>query len=90
MQDSGQEMNPFGRERAWLIWQENRERACRLREEIRQGREDGSSTREQLLRCVEMIGLMTDNTIFLRIVQRALEARDRNPEESGGTAEENA
>ena len=90
MADSRQEMNPFSRERAWLTWQENQEAALRLREELRQGQENGASTREQLLRSVEIIGRLTDNTVLLPIVQRSLEARDRKTEEAGRTAEEKA
>ena len=89
MADIEQE-NPFSKEKAWLTWQENRETAARLREELRQGQENGASTREQLLRSVEIIGRLTDNTILLPIVQRSLEARDRKAAEAGGTAEEKA
>ena len=89
MADIEQE-NPFSKEKAWLTWQENRETAARLREELRQGQENGASTREQLLRSVEIIGRLTDNTILLPIVQRSLEARDRKAAEDGGTAEEKA
>ena len=90
MEDSGQELNPFGREKAWRTWLENRDAVLRLRKEIRQGRESGATTREQLLRSVEIIGRLTDNTILLQIVRRALEARDRHPGATGGTAKENA
>ena len=89
MADIEQE-NPFSKEKAWLTWQENRETAARLREELRWGQENGASTREQLLRSVEIIGRLTDNTILLPIVQRSLEARDRKTAEAGGTAEEKA
>ena len=82
--------NPFSKEKAWLTWQENREMAARLREELRRGLENGASTREQLLRSVEIIGRLTDNTILLTIVQRSLESRDRKAAEAGGTAEEKA
>ena len=89
MADIEQE-NPFSKEKAWLTWQENRETAARLQEELRRGLENGASTREQLLRSVEIIGRLTDNTILLPIVQRSLEARDRRAAEAGGTVEEKA
>ena len=90
MEDSGQELNPFSREKAWRTWLENRDAALRLREEIREGRESGDPTRAQLLRSAEIIGRLTDNTILLPIVRRALETRDQVPEEAGGPAKENA
>lgn len=71
------EENPFSREKAWQTFQVNRERVITLRAAFRQGENEGAPVREQLLRAVEAIGKMTDNTIFLRIVQQALEARER-------------
>ena len=69
--------NPFSRERAWLTFQENMREAARLREEVRQGKETGQeSDRELLLKATEALGRLTDNTILLKVVQRALEARE--------------
>ena len=70
-------VNPFSREAALQIWADNRKTSLRLREELQQGKENGMPVRDQLLRAVEIIGRMTDNTIFLRIVRQALEARDQ-------------
>ena len=69
--------NPFSQEKAWETFLESREKATALREVFRQGEKEGAPAREQLLRAVEAVGWMTNNTIFLRIVQKALEARDQ-------------
>ena len=69
--------NPFSQEKAWETFLESREKAMALREAFYQGEKDGASVREQLLRAVEAVGWMTNNTIFLRIVKNALEARDQ-------------
>ncbi|MBR2823000.1 MAG: hypothetical protein IKE24_04880 [Clostridia bacterium] len=68
--------NPFSKEKAWETFTENRERSIALREAFRKGALEGAPVREQILRAVEAVGRMTDNTIFLRIVKRALETRD--------------
>jgi len=70
--------NPFSMEKAWLTYQKNMSEAARLREEIRQGSENGSaSERELLLKAAEALGRLTDNTVLKPIVEKALEARDR-------------
>ncbi len=69
--------NPFSVEKAWQTFLENREAAMALRDAFRQGEAEGAPVREQLLRAVEAVGRLTDNTIFLKIVHQALEARDR-------------
>ena len=71
------EENPFSMEKAWQTFVENRERAVSLRAAFEQGKAEGAPVREQLVRAVEGGGKLTDNTIFLRIVQRALESRDQ-------------
>ena len=68
------DQNPFSREKAWQTWQRNMTNARRLREEVRTDLQ--ASDRTRLLWAVEAIGCLTDNTVFLRIVQKALEARD--------------
>ena len=68
--------NPFSREKAWVTFQDNMEAARRLQEEIRQGRETGTvSDRELVLKAAEALGRLTDNTILLPVVRKALEAR---------------
>ena len=76
--DVSQDQNPFSREKALRTWEENMDRARTLRNEIRRGQETGASVRDQLLRAAEAVGCLTDNTVFPRIVRRALEARDRS------------
>ncbi len=76
-EQSTAEENPFSMEKAWQTFVENRERAVSLRAAFEQGEAEGAPVREQLLRAVEAVGELTDNTIFLRIVQRALEAREQ-------------
>ena len=73
---SSMEQNPFSREKAWQTYQENMRSARRLREEIRLGTESGENDRELLLRAVEALGFLTDNTILARIVRRSLEGRE--------------
>ena len=69
--------NPFSMETAYLKYRENMAEASRMKAEIQSLRETGEvSTRELLLRTVEALGLLTDNTAFLRIMRNALEARD--------------
>ena len=70
-------LNPFSPEAILGTWENNRTASLRLMEELREGKENGMSVRDQLLKEVEIIGRMTDNTIFLRIVRQALEARDQ-------------
>ena len=68
--------NPFSREKAWVTFQDNMEAARRLQEEIRQARETGTaSDRELVLKAAEALGRLTDNTILLPVVRKALEAR---------------
>ena len=68
--------NPFSREKAWVTFQDNMEAARRLQEEIRQDRETGTaSDRELVLKAAEALGRLTDNTILLPVVRKALEAR---------------
>ena len=69
--------NPFSPEKAWVTFQENRERALMLKSKAEEARREGSAPeREMLLQAVEALGLLTDNTILLRVVRKALEARD--------------
>ena len=69
--------NPFSREKAWMTFQENMETAARLRDEVLQERAEGSvPERELLLKAVDALGRLTDNTILLRVVQKGLESRD--------------
>lgn len=72
-----QDQNPFSPEKALRTWEENMERARALRDEIRRGQDEGAPVRDQLLRAAEAVGRLTDNTVFPRVVRRALEARDR-------------
>ena len=72
-----QELNPFSPEQAMLTWKNNREASVRLRAELKAGQESGAPVREQLLCAAEIIGRLTDNTIFLPILRRELEKRDR-------------
>lgn len=68
--------NPFSREKAWVTFQDNMEAARRLQEEIRQSRETGTaSDRELVLKAAEALGRLTDNTVLLPVVRKALEAR---------------
>ena len=67
--------NPFSKENALLTFRKNMATASRLREEASRG-DSGESTRERLLKAVEALGRFTDNTILLKIVREALEARD--------------
>ena len=68
--------NPFSREKAWVTFQDNMEAARRLQEEIRQNRETGTaSDRELVLKAAEALGRLTDNTVLLPVVRKALEAR---------------
>ena len=68
--------NPFSREKAWVTFQDNMEAARRLQEEIRQDRETGTaSDRELVLKAAEALGRLTDNTVLLPVVRKALEAR---------------
>ena len=69
--------NPFSQENAWKTFLESREKAIALRDAFQRGEKEGAPVREQLLRAVEAVGWMTNNTIFLRIVKKALEARDQ-------------
>lgn len=69
--------NPFSQEKAWETFLESREKAIALREAFRQDENGDAPVREQLLRAVEAVGWMTNNTVFLRIVKNALEARDQ-------------
>ena len=69
--------NPVRREKAWMTFQENMETAARLRNEVLQERAEGSvPERELLLKAVDALGRLTDNTILLRVVQKGLESRD--------------
>ena len=69
--------DPFSPEKAWLTFQENMDKARRLREEIRQDLEAGGKTdRELILKATEALGMLTDNTVIARVVRRALEERD--------------
>ena len=69
--------NPFSQEKAWENFMENREKSLVLREAFRRGTTEAAPVRDQLLRAVEAVGRMTDNSIFLHIVQQALETRDQ-------------
>ena len=69
--------NPFSQEKAWLTFQEHLKGAARLREEIRQGLEDGTaSDRELTIKAADALGRLTDNTILERVIRQALEGRD--------------
>ena len=79
--DSGA-FSPFSPEKAWQTWEDNRDTSLRLREEVRTAGDDAGTLRERLLKTVEIVGRLTDNTILLRIIRQALEARDQACEES--------
>ena len=70
-------LNPFSMEKAFLTFQENMRIAAELKEEI--DREAGKGTvsdRELLMKATEALGRLTDQTILVQIIRRALEARD--------------
>lgn len=70
--------NPFSREKAYAVFLENMRGAARLREEIRQKKEEpGTDDRELLLKYAEMLGRLTDNTILEGMIRKALESRER-------------
>ena len=69
--------NPFSQEKAWETFLDSREKAMTLREAFRHDEKEGAPVRGQLLRAVEAVGWMTNNTVFYRIVKKALEARDQ-------------
>ena len=68
--------NPFSGELAWQTWLERKEKAAALADEIQADLHRGAPEREVLLKAVQAIGLMTDNSVFARVVEEALRRRD--------------
>ena len=68
--------NPFSGELAWQTWLERKEKAAELADEIQGDLHRGAPERELLLKAVRAIGLMTDNSVFARVVEEALRQRD--------------
>ena len=71
--------NPFSRENAWITFQKNMETAARMRDEVlREKEQGGAGDREMLMKATEALGCLTDNTILKKVVEKALEERDRS------------
>jgi|GEM_PF-5321374 len=74
-----EEYGPFSPEKAYLTFRDNMDTSRRLMAEIKEGQAAGESDRVLLLKAVDALGRLTDNTILLPVIRRHLEARD-NPE----------
>ena len=74
--------SPFTQENAYLKWVRQKEESERLVRELRQGFESKENSRAQLIRAVQAIGLMTDNSIFARLVETSLKQREQEGTET--------
>ena len=69
---------PFSMETAYQTYQEIISEARKLKSAIEEGRRDGTATeRDLLLMASEALGRLTDNTILKRIVEKSLDAREK-------------
>lgn len=68
---------PFSMEKAYQTYRDNMSEAARLKDEIENEKREGTGTdRELLLKTVEALGRLTDNTILKRIVEKSLRERE--------------
>ena len=81
---SQEEFDPFSPETAVRTLRSNREISERLLLEIDHGIDTGEQVRVLLDMAVEAIGRMTDNTILKRIIDKALENREKESTDNIG------
>ena len=77
-----EEDSPFSQEHAYRTWIRQKEESERLVHEIRQGFEKQEGIHDQLIRAVQAIGFMTDNSIFARLVETSLKQREQKETET--------
>ena len=69
--------DPFSREKAWVTYRTRMKDVQRLRNELRQELEgDTIPVRESLVKALDILGQVTDNSVVYRVIRQALEARD--------------
>ena len=74
--------SPFSQEHAYCVWIRQKEESERLVQEIRQGFERKEGIHDQLIRAVQAIGFMTDNSILARLVETSLKQREQKKTET--------
>lgn len=71
--ETGENNNPFSKELAWTVFHQNAESINEFTEKCKKGIIDSENEHELLIKLLDLIGKMTDNTIFCSTVLQAME-----------------
>ncbi len=76
MELNNEYVNPFSKELAWSVYQKNRSRINDIYKKLSEIDEENVDVHDLLIVALEMIGKMTDNTIFFSSVIRNMNIKN--------------